>query len=223
MVPVDQREARRAPVLCALNLAAPKSVMTPDSYGRRVLPTSEPGALIPVRSRARGHASFLLLHATPVDRFHFVRGPRHCIVLPEAENRPAGLDETLIGVTIPLHVPAQFLNPPLRPHLRTRSMNGAVVPEAAVDEHCQSGTREDDVRPSSRNARQRMIDPEPQPTPMELTPELDLRASVPTPLCRHPRPDHPVYRPLGTELRGRRHILGRRACVRRTHLPARIP
>lgn len=31
MVPADQREARREPVLCAFNLAATKSVIIPDS------------------------------------------------------------------------------------------------------------------------------------------------------------------------------------------------
>lgn len=67
-------------------------------------------------------------------------------MLPNAEDCPAGADQSEVGVAIPIDVALDLFGPvPAVGSVLTLSVIGAPVPEAAIDEHRHLHLGEDDV------------------------------------------------------------------------------
>ena len=76
-------------------------------------------------------------------------------------------------------------SPPISVVDRSRCVLGAGMPEAPVDEHDHSRSREQDVRPSARHPWERSIDPETPAAGVQQPTQSDLRRGVTTTLSAH--------------------------------------
>lgn len=70
-------------------------------------------------------------------------------MFPESERCPACFAQHQVRFSVALSVAVQLRHPVLRIPLRRRRMLRASVPEAAVNEDCNSLLREHDVSPAS--------------------------------------------------------------------------
>jgi hypothetical protein len=93
------------------------------------------------------------------------------LVFPYADHMPPGVVKRFIGRTIAAAVRFDLLAPPIRVRLGPRRMLRAAVPEATVDEHGQTGAREENVCSPARMMRERSsVDEESEPTAVQSTP-----------------------------------------------------
>jgi len=90
-------------------------------------------------------------------------------MLPDADDFPARLAETFVGVLVPGDVPRELLCPPSTVPLWHRPVEGTHVPEAPVDEDGDLNASEDHVRAPARQSRQWVVHAEAQAPPMEFS------------------------------------------------------
>lgn len=79
-------------------------------------------------------------------------------MLPESEDKPAGVPKTAISIPIAALVSQQLLTPPLSIRLGPRPVGRAVMPEATVNKNSHANTRERKVSAPPRG-RNSPIDP----------------------------------------------------------------
>jgi hypothetical protein len=73
-------------------------------------------------------------------------------VLPHAHDRPTGISEAFVGISIASLVPSDLLWPvPLVDLVSSSSVLGAAMPEAAVDEDSDTRSGENDIRLSAES------------------------------------------------------------------------
>lgn len=104
-------------------------------------------------------------------------------VLPNPNDEPADPSERRGGTGVSIAIGLNLVGPPVGVVLREREVRRAAVPEAAIDEDCDPARTEHDIGASSAGWVRATVDSEPQPTPMELTSESDLRLRVPPALA----------------------------------------
>ena len=100
------------------------------------------------------------------------------LVLPDADDGPANLSKTLVGVAIPLTIGLNFFAPEGGVALRLRCMLGTSVPEAAIDEHSNTGGSENDVDAPAAVRKDGSVDAEPESTRMERAAKFELSARI---------------------------------------------
>lgn len=66
-------------------------------------------------------------------------------MLPDSDDLPARVTESLVGVPVAPHVGGELLDPPVPVRLRHRCVLGARMPKATVDVHRHLRLGEDDV------------------------------------------------------------------------------
>lgn len=100
------------------------------------------------------------------------------VALPDPDDVPVQFCQFLDPLAIALLVGSQ-LGAPLA-GIRTaevfRTVSGAAVPEATIDEHHDATTRKDDVGSETADLS---TEPEPETASVKRSPKLDLRRSVP--------------------------------------------
>lgn len=110
----------------------------------------------------------------------------HVLVLPHAKHGPSEGAEMAVCVTVPLDVARELGTPPRGVRSGRCLVLRASVPEAAVDEDRDLRAGEQDIRPTSRHAWQGVVDSVPEPQPMKLPTQEQLRLGVAGRLPRHP-------------------------------------
>lgn len=110
---------------------------------------------------------------------------RHVLVLPDANNRPTQLLQSVVGVTISLNIRLQLCAPPFAVRGRPRSMHRAAVPKAPVHKDGQSRRCKDDVCPAADLWLDAAINPIPQTHAVQLAPERQLGSGVSSSLALH--------------------------------------
>lgn len=124
--------------------------------------------------------------ATLEDANHAIRNTLHGHMLPRADDGPPAAAQRARYPAISAPVGRELPLPELRVRLRRRSVKGAPMPEAAVDEHGDAQRREDDVGSDpERTHRRRAVDVESQPPTVKLAAERQLRCGVHSPVAAH--------------------------------------
>lgn len=108
------------------------------------------------------------------------------LVLPEPQNSPPLCAQPVVGVGITGLVASQFLLPPGAVVLGVRAVLRAPVPEASVDKHCHSRSREEKICSPAWDDWQRGIHPVTQASAVDFTANSQLRRGVPARIAGHP-------------------------------------
>jgi len=74
-------------------------------------------------------------------------------VFPDTENSPASRHKYCVSLTVTLFVACEFSSPEIGVRMGDDEMIGAAVPEATIDKHGETFTREHEIggSPDSRN------------------------------------------------------------------------
>ncbi len=131
----------------------------------------------------------MTLHPLGDDTLHTRRGVVERVVLPDANDYPAGRGERHVRFFVSLAVPVDLGGPPCRVAPRDPAMLRAPMPETPVDEHGDLRAREGNVDGPARNPRNRLLHPESKTACMERLPEPDLRERVSARVLGHPLGD----------------------------------
>jgi hypothetical protein len=100
-------------------------------------------------------------------------------VLPHPDHVPASSRELLIGVEVPLSVPLDLVGPvPVVCLMQPAPMLWATVPKTSVDEDCDLGPREYNVRRSTQRRFGAAVDQITETSSMQRSSQRDLRPSV---------------------------------------------
>jgi hypothetical protein len=151
--------------------------------GQLLSPAARPELSEPLRS-AR---SFLDGASSRLDLFGNRSGHLdRILVLPKTESQPARFGQAAVGIRISSAVRLDLVAPPLRVRLRPRCVNGAPVPEAAVDKNGDAGTWEDDVCLPTQAGHRPDMDAKAKAAPMKLGPKRNLWCGIPRDLELHP-------------------------------------
>lgn len=122
-----------------------------------------------------------------------VAHPAGCLMrvfmLPDANDCPARSVEPQVGVAIALDGPPQLLGPPGGVVLGRDGMDRAPMPEAAIDEHSDSASREHHVRTPSEVGQSSQVYPVPQPERVQLPTQGNLGRGVSRLLAPEALPD----------------------------------
>jgi hypothetical protein len=113
-------------------------------------------------------------------------------VLPDPDHFPSGRVESNVGIAVSEAIGLDLLPPVGDVRLRRRSVLGAPVPVAAVDEDDDARRAEHEVRASPAIAEYRTVDAEAQAPRMELATEEQLRLRV-----APASPGHPLAHGIG--------------------------
>lgn len=106
-------------------------------------------------------------------------------MLPNPDDRPSGLCEPAIGISIPSSIRFNLGAPELAVAVRLGCVLRASVPEAAVNEDGDPRWAEDDVNSAATVSEHGPIDSEPQPAGMQRPPQRNFGAGVPASYPRH--------------------------------------
>lgn len=106
-------------------------------------------------------------------------------MLPNADWQPPGRTEPFVGIAVTPSVGLNLFAPERGVGLRPGRVLGAAMPEAAIDEHCDSGRSEDDVGASTEAGQYRAVDPESETLGVEGATKLNLRPRVSPSRSRH--------------------------------------
>src|ERR1044071_2549582 len=108
-----------------------------------------------------------------------VRCSSRIFMLPNADDLPASATQPGVYSPVTSNVSIELLLP-IRPvALGLSSVLGTAVPEASIDQHCDPRAGEYDIRPRSHVLNNdQMIDPEPTPSTMKLSTNLNLGHGV---------------------------------------------
>jgi hypothetical protein len=110
-------------------------------------------------------------------------------VLPEAEHAPSGGSQGIVDFAVARHV-ARELGPPVRlVCFRDLAVFWTAVPEAPVDENRQAPLCEGNVHAHAAPVcSHRVVAAKPKPSTVQQRTQLDLWASVSTPIGQHGAP-----------------------------------
>lgn len=111
--------------------------------------------------------------------FHTICGSRDFFVLPDSDDSPALGDQDPFILRITLTVGQQLPPPERGVRFGEVGVLIAVVPEAAIDEHCDPGARENEVRPYPTLRAHAPVDEEATPTTVQLAAHSELGRGVP--------------------------------------------
>ena len=106
-------------------------------------------------------------------------------MLPEPQHRPSLLFEAAVRVPVAIHVPAQLVHPPLPVRRRYRHVLWTRVPEAAIDEHRNLSSGEQQISTSACHSGQRGVDPVPESSAVRLPTQDHFGRGVPTARATH--------------------------------------
>lgn len=107
-------------------------------------------------------------------------------MLPAADHGPSGLRQGAVDLLIALDVAAKLRSPELVISLRHGGVLGALMPEASVHEHCQSGRRERYVGANGKVIEfDAKVLPETEAAAMKLRAEGSLRPGVDAAVGNH--------------------------------------
>ena len=121
------------------------------------------------------------VHCVPDSRRRSVR----VVMFPEAKHQPTCSTERLVGLSVPLHRPGEFRTPELAVRPRGRTMLRTRMPEAPVDEHCDSGLAEHQVCGSGQFRKRPGRDPVAKTHAVDSRPHCPLGAGVPAAIGPH--------------------------------------
>ena len=113
---------------------------------------------------------------------HYVCDSIGVLVLPDVQRLPTDFTKADVVASIPGDVGSELRCPPFPIRLRTHAVLRAGVPETAVNEHCQSKPRHNEIRPPGEVLT---VEPEPYPTCVQSSAQFHLWSRVPDPLTRH--------------------------------------
>lgn len=125
-----------------------------------------------------------------VDRTDFGDYGGRGLVFPEPKDEPSGFGQREIVAPVAFLVAGDLRAPVVRiPHSRSLAMVGAAVPETALDEDGDAGTREDDVRTdgSASFEADREVDAEAHPRSVQKRANLTLWTRIPATIRAHVR------------------------------------
>jgi hypothetical protein len=125
------------------------------------------------------------MSAMPHSLLDAVGGRHHVFVLPHPNHGPPGLSQQPVGVAVTRLVPRHLPPPPLRVAGRADAVLGAAVPEAAVDEHCDTFARKRHVHAASGCSRDGHLKAVAQTPAVQLAPQRHLGCGVPAGEGRH--------------------------------------
>lgn len=108
-------------------------------------------------------------------------------MLPDPDDRPARLGESLVGVAVAPSVRLDLLTPELRVVGRPCGVFRAPVPEAPVDHDDDSGPGEDEVGSSANPRKNLAINAIAEAAPVQIPAQLELGLGI-----ARARPSHPV-------------------------------
>ncbi len=108
-------------------------------------------------------------------------------VLPDSDDGPPFGFEARVGVAITRDVRGEFVRPPLGVVARFRRMNGAAVPEAAIDVHGNLSARKNNVGPTPHTLQRGTVDEISQAEPVQFSSKRNLGLGVASPLLAQPR------------------------------------
>jgi hypothetical protein len=111
---------------------------------------------------------------------------------PEAQYQPSSIGQHLVVAPITCDVRRDLGAPPFGVRFRFRGVQGAPVPEAAVDEDRDSQVREDDVWTHQRDPSDCPVNAIPKPTSMEGTAKTHLIIGISATNRLHPSPNERV-------------------------------
>ena len=112
------------------------------------------------------------------------------LVLPGAHDPPACRRKRLVYCPIALYVAGEFGRPVVGIGTRRVAVLRAAVPKAPVDEDCQAGAGEDDIRThKSLRRADRIVDAVAEARVMEHAAQRHLGASVTPAVATHPVAD----------------------------------
>lgn len=106
-------------------------------------------------------------------------------MLPEAEDCPSLCFEVLSRLMVPGHVFVELGPPPLRVRLGMRGMLGAAMPEAAIHEDSDFGSREGDVDRAAGHAWYGQVHSIPHACCVQEAANGHLRSGVARTLATH--------------------------------------
>ena len=115
-------------------------------------------------------------------------------VLPDADDKPTGFSERLVGLAIPADVAFDFFFPPAAVPGRRPMMLRAAVPEAAIHHDGDARWAEDDVSGPAHRPDGANPDAIAQAPSMEGSTEPKLRFRITVPDLAHARADDRVHR-----------------------------
>lgn len=123
------------------------------------------------------------------------------LMLPEPQHLPAQGFKRSVCLPVPLHVARQFRRPVVHVALRSGSVRGTRVPETAIDEHGNSGTREYQVGSRTQFWRKSEVDPVTKPGGVDEPSNGEFRRGISTTISLHrpPRRFTRCPRPLHDE------------------------
>ncbi len=117
-----------------------------------------------------------------------VRALDHCLVLPEPDDIPTCGPKGRVDGAVTLNVASELRLPVVEVDLRLPSVLRASVPEAAIDEHCDSLSLEGDVGANpSAPGFDREVHPEPEPPSVQFAAERELGLGIPARAAPHRR------------------------------------
>lgn len=105
------------------------------------------------------------------------------LMLPDVQDVPACGDECLVVSQVPFDIPSKLRKPIVLSPARKPSVCRAEVPKTAVDEHDDSLSWEDDVRPHPDPPRDhRVVLPESEPFSVQVSAQTDFGLGIRTPV-----------------------------------------
>lgn len=106
-------------------------------------------------------------------------------MFPDPYDLPPLRLESSIRVDVPFAIRFQFLSPPLGIILRDRAMDGATMPETAIDENSDLVSRQGDINRST-GSRDRHMQSKASAHPPDLASQSYFRRGIEPRLCRQP-------------------------------------
>lgn len=153
---------------------APPGARPDRQVGGRATPSVASETRAPSRHQATEHPPSPPTRdragASPAEDGLDTVGRKYCrLVFPHAKYVPTSVNELAVVAAVAPDIVLELLSPPVAIGDRLRAMRGAAMPEASVDEHCQSGAREDDVCFAANAGKRLVIDPVAQTPAVQLT------------------------------------------------------
>ncbi len=118
-----------------------------------------------------------------------VRGGRWVLVLPDAYDRPAGLNEQTVCVAVAAPIGLDLLAPEFSVVSRPGGVFGAAMPKASVDHHSHARFGEHEVRAAADAGQQRAVDEVAETSFVQYPAHLQLGPGVSGAGARHPMAD----------------------------------
>lgn len=94
-------------------------------------------------------------------------GISRSLVFPYSKRQPTRLQQGGVVAPVTGHVRGELVAPPLPVGRRVCGVDGTGVPEAAVDEHCDASSGEENVWSTAKPRDRCLMEAEPEPAAMQ--------------------------------------------------------